>query len=41
LDAPLASDEARRAERSLHPDSADFYFRGEACLNNGNDPARK
>lgn len=41
LDSPLASAEAQRAERSPHPDSVDFYFRGEACLNNGNDPARK
>ena len=39
LDAALMSAEARRAERSPHPDSTDFYFRGKACLNKGNDPA--
>jgi TolB-like protein len=38
LDAALASAEARRAERSPHPDSMDFYFRGKACLNKGYDP---
>ena len=39
LDAALVSAEARRAERSPHPDSMDFYFRGKACLNKGQDPA--
>jgi TolB-like protein len=38
LNAALVSAEARRAERSPHPDSMDFYFRGKACLNKGNDP---
>ncbi len=39
LDAALVSAEARRAERSPHPDSMDFYFRGKACFNQGQDPA--
>jgi tetratricopeptide (TPR) repeat protein len=39
LDAAIVSAEARRAERSPHPDSIDFYFRGKACLNEGYDPA--
>src|SRR5271169_755893 len=40
LDAAIVSAEARRAERSPHPDSMDFYFRGKACLNKGgHDPA--
>jgi TolB-like protein len=38
LDAAIVSAEARRAERSPHPDSMDFYFRGKACLNKGYDP---
>jgi TolB-like protein len=38
LDAALVSAEARRAERSPHPDSMDFYFRGKACLNKTHDP---
>ena len=38
LNAALVSAEARRAERSPHPDSTDFYFRGKACLNKGYDP---
>ena len=38
LNAALVSAEARRAERSPHPDSMDFYFRGKACLNKGYDP---
>jgi TolB-like protein len=37
LDAALVSAEARRAERSPHPDSTDFYFRGKACFNKGFD----
>jgi hypothetical protein len=39
LDGAIVSAEARRAERSPHPDSIDFYFRGKACLNKGYDPA--
>jgi TolB-like protein len=39
LDAALVSAEARRAERSPHTDSMDFYFRGKACFNKGQDPA--
>ena len=39
LDAAIVSAEARRAERSPHPDSMDFYFRGKACFNKGQDPA--
>jgi TolB-like protein/Tfp pilus assembly protein PilF len=39
LDAALVTAEARRAERSPHPDSMDFYFRGKACFNKGEDPA--
>jgi tetratricopeptide (TPR) repeat protein len=39
LDAALVSAEARRAERSPHPDSMDFYFRGKAYFNKGQDPA--
>ncbi len=39
LNAALVSAEARRAERSPHPDSMDFYFRGKACFNKGQDPA--
>ena len=27
--------EARRAERSLHPDAMELYFRGIACLHKG------
>ena len=38
LNAALVSAEARRAERSPHPDSTDFFFRGKACLNKGSDP---
>ena len=39
LNAALVSAEARRAERSPHPDSMDFFFRGKACFNKGHDPA--
>ena len=38
LNAALVSAEARRAERSPHPDSMDFFFRGKACFNKGYDP---
>jgi hypothetical protein len=30
--------EARRAERSLHPDAMDLTFQGHACLYKGTDP---
>ncbi|WP_426532617.1 tetratricopeptide repeat protein [Bradyrhizobium sp. McL0615] len=35
LNAQLIEAEARRAERSLHPDAMDLYFQGMACLNKG------
>ncbi len=35
LDAPLIQAEARRGERSLHPDALDFYFQGQNYLNQG------
>jgi TolB-like protein/class 3 adenylate cyclase len=35
LDAQLIAVEARRAERSPHPDAMDFYFRGVALWNKG------
>ena len=35
LNAQLIAAEARRAERSLHPDAMDLYFQGMACLNKG------
>ena len=35
LGAQLIAAEARRAERALHPDSMDLYFRGMACVNKG------
>ena len=35
LDAQLIAAEARRAERSLHPDAMDLYFQGRASLNKG------
>src|SRR5215475_6908733 len=35
LDAQLMAAEARRAERSLHPDAMEWYFRGIACLHKG------
>ncbi|WP_259226049.1 adenylate/guanylate cyclase domain-containing protein [Bradyrhizobium japonicum] len=35
LDAQLIAVEARRAERSRHPDAMDFYFRGVALWNKG------
>jgi TolB-like protein/Tfp pilus assembly protein PilF len=33
LNAQLIAAEARRAERSLHPDAMDLYFQGMACWN--------
>src|SRR4029077_13716147 len=38
LCAQLIEAEARRAERSLHPDATDLYFQGNACLNKGWTP---
>jgi tetratricopeptide (TPR) repeat protein len=38
LDAALVMAEARRAERTPHPDSIDFFFRGLADFNKGFDP---
>ena len=38
LDAQLIAAEARRAERSLHPDAMDLYFQGRACWNKGLTP---
>ena len=38
LNAELIAAEARRAERSLHPDAMDLYFQGRACLNKGLTP---
>jgi tetratricopeptide (TPR) repeat protein len=35
LNAQLIEAEARRAERSLHPDAMDLYFQGRACLHKG------
>jgi len=35
LNAQLVEAEARRAERSLHPDAMDLYFLGRASLNKG------
>jgi TolB-like protein/Tfp pilus assembly protein PilF len=35
LGAELIAAEARRAERSLHPDAMELYFRGIACLHKG------
>jgi TolB-like protein/class 3 adenylate cyclase len=35
LDAELVAAEARRAERSLHPDATDLSFRGVACIYKG------
>ena len=35
LDAELIAVEARRAERSSHPDAMDLCFRGVACLHGG------
>ena len=38
LDAQLIAAEARRAERSLHPDAMDLYFPGHGLLNKGRTP---
>jgi TolB-like protein len=38
LNAPLIEAEARRGERSLHPDALDFYFQGQNYLNQGVTP---
>jgi TolB-like protein/Tfp pilus assembly protein PilF len=38
LDAQLIVAEARRAERSLHPNSMDLFFQGRACWNKGFAP---
>jgi tetratricopeptide (TPR) repeat protein len=38
LDAELIAAEARRAERSLHPDATDLVFQGRAWLNKGMIP---
>ena len=38
LDTRLVEAEARRAERSLHPNTMDLYFQGMACLNKGDTP---
>jgi TolB-like protein len=38
LDAELAAAEARRAERSPHPDATDLYFQGLAFANKGITP---
>ena len=38
LDAQLIEAEARRAERSLHPDAMDLYFQGVAFANRGATP---
>ena len=35
LNTQLVAAEARRAERSLHPDTLDLYFRGMACTHRG------
>ena len=38
LNAQLIAAEARRAERSLHPDAMDLYFQGRAWFNKGLTP---
>lgn len=38
LDAQLIAAEARRAKKSLHPNSMDLYFQGRACWNKGITP---
>jgi TolB-like protein len=38
LNVQLIEAEARRAERSLHPDAMDLFFQGEACLYKGLNP---
>ena len=39
LSAKLTDEEARRSERSLHPDAMDLYFQGRAWFNKGLNPA--
>ena len=39
LNAQLIAAEARRAERSLHPDAMDLYFQGRAWFNKGLTPS--
>jgi tetratricopeptide (TPR) repeat protein len=41
LNAQLIEAEARRAERSLHPDAMDLYFQGRAWYNKGLAPEHK
>ena len=38
LDAQFIEEEARRSERSLHPNSMDLYFQGRASWNKGSTP---
>jgi hypothetical protein len=38
LDAELIAAEARRAERSVHPDAMDLVFRGSSWYNKGLTP---
>jgi TolB-like protein len=38
LGTQLITAEARRAERTPHPDSMDLYFQGVACMNRGDTP---
>jgi TolB-like protein len=38
LDAELIAAEARRAERTPHPDSMDLYFEARSCMNRGWTP---
>jgi tetratricopeptide (TPR) repeat protein len=38
LNAQLIEAEARRAERSRHPDAMDLFFQGESCLHKGLTP---
>jgi TolB-like protein/class 3 adenylate cyclase/Tfp pilus assembly protein PilF len=38
LSAKLTEEEARRSERSLHPDAMDLYFQGRAWFNKGLNP---
>ena len=38
IEAQLMEAEARRAERSPHPDLMDLCFQGVACLNKGIQP---
>jgi TolB-like protein len=39
LDTELIEAEARRAQRSPHPDAMELYFQGRTCLNKGNTSA--